>query len=393
MCVPISVSTQKIEGEKFYNEGISLYKSGTVLSAPEGIINLKKAHETFNRALNNKSDIPDFYYMRGITSLEFIHFYFRPFTSEQENMFQGALADFRKTLALDNSFFIAYAGTGNAYDRYGMFDKAIEYYDQAIYHEEEIKEKWGENALSAIYFSKGRSYHRTLKYQCLPNYESALKYNPDSWQVKMHLATAYLQAGRGEEAAFMSDKAVEAIKTKKNKAPWDYRALQTRAKCHAQYGRFDNCIDDLIKALEMAPFTDPDILLALGEAFRDRGDTENGINYFKKTLKCCETLFEHPQQMKPVYTVYNTRGQALMNLHHYPEAIKDFEMTVDLAPEYYPHAHTHYKSDGLKNLALAYSSIGDVSKFEEFLGKTKVMVESQGLEFMLREINGILQIK
>lgn len=52
--------------------------------------------------------------------------------------------------------------------------------------------------------------------------------------------------------------------------------------------------------------------------------------------------------MKPKYTVYNTRGLAYMNLGLYDNAVDDFKSAAKLAPEYYPHAHTHYKTESLK---------------------------------------------
>jgi len=376
-----------MKGETFYNQGLFYYQAGSNTFTPEGMAALQEALVAFNKAVNDKPDVADFYYMRGVTSIQFVHFYYRPFTEEQERMFDEALKDFERALKVDEKFFIAYAGIGNAYDRYGSFYKAIEYYDKALEHENEIRERWGDKALAAIYFSRGRAYHRTLKYRCIQDYEKAVKHDPSLTYAPMHLATAYLQAGRLEDAAAMADKAVEAIEAKEKKAPWDYRALITRAKCQAKFRNYKECVDDLNRALEMAPFTDPDLLLLLGQAFQAMGNERKAKECFERTIKVCDELIEQPHQMKPVYTVYNTRGQALMELHQYSMAISDFEKVVALAPEHYPHAHTHYKTEGLKNLWLCHLKIGDKDQAEKFFRKAVTMAEEQGLEFVLRELN------
>lgn len=393
MCVPISVTTQEIEGETLYNQGLFYYQVGNNTFTPEGMAALQEALAAFNKVIDDKPDVADFYYMRGVTSIQFIHFYYRPLTEEQEKMFDEALKDFERALKLSESFFIAYAGIGNAYDRYGSFDKAIKCYDKALECESEIEKKWGRKALAAIYFSRGRAYHRTLKYPSIQDYEKAVEYDPHLSNALMHLATAYLQAGRWEDAAAMADRAVQAIEAKEKKAPWDYRALLTRAKCQANFQNYKGCVDDLNRALEMAPFTDPDLLLLLGQAFRAMGNEGDAGEYFKRTVKTCSGLLEQPHQMKPVYTVYNTRGQALMELHQYPESIKDFERVVALAPEHYPHAHTHYKTEGLKNLWLCYLKVGDKIKAREFFQKAVAMAEEQGLEFAKREIDELYSVK
>lgn len=91
--------------------------------------------------------------------------------------------------------------------------------------------------------------------------------------------------------------------------------------------------------------------------------------------------------MKPKYTVYNTRGLAYMNLGLYDNAVDDFKSAAKLAPEYYPHAHTHYKTESLKNLALTYMLLGNKQKARKVFDKAKTIAEYQELEFTLRELN------
>ncbi|MEG3068302.1 MAG: hypothetical protein RQM95_08830 [Syntrophaceticus schinkii] len=105
---------------------------------------LQEALAAFNKTIDNKPNTADFYYMRGVTSIQFIHFYNRPFTEEVENIFNEAIKDFESTLKYDESFFIAYAGIGNAYDRYGLFDKAIKWYDKTLEHKDDIEKDGAE---------------------------------------------------------------------------------------------------------------------------------------------------------------------------------------------------------------------------------------------------------
>lgn len=101
----------------------------------------------------------------------------------------------------------------------------------------------------------------------------------------MHLATAYLQAGMLKKAIKMSDKAVNAVMSKEYQAPWDYRALQTRGKCHILLHDYDKAIDDLHRALDIAPFQDPDLLLLLGEAYRKKEILKKPQTILKNVLK------------------------------------------------------------------------------------------------------------
>ncbi|ACV61406.1 Tetratricopeptide TPR_2 repeat protein [Desulfofarcimen acetoxidans DSM 771] len=390
MCIPISVLTREFEGETLYNQGLSYFKKGSPFSQ-EGIIALNEAKAIFNRAIDLEPELADVYYMRGVTTLQFVHFYNRPFNKEQEGMFEEALKDFDKALQINEDYSIAYAGFGNAYDRYGSFDEAIGWYNKALEREAEIKSKWGESSLSEIYFSRGRAYHRTLKHCCIQDYEKSLAYS--HIYTPMHLANAYIQAGRWADAAAMADKSVEAVAAKEKKAPWDYRAYLIRANCCFRARNYQECVDALRCALEIAPFVDPEILLLLGKAFRLKGCEEEALNYFKRVITTCGDLIEKPNQMKPAYTVYNIRGLVWLELEQYQEAINDFSRTVELAPEYYPHGHTHYKSEGLKNLGLAYLEEGNRQKAGECFQKALAMVEEQGLELAGREINEIDEIK
>jgi tetratricopeptide (TPR) repeat protein len=385
MCIPISVVTKEAEGENLYNQGLSYYKEGSAFT-PSGIDSLKKAIAIFNKVIDANHGFPDVYYMRGIASIQFLHFYSRPFNEEQERLFREALKDFEKVLQLDKNFYVAYAAMGNTYDRYGDFDEAVKYYDKALEKADEIKGKWGEDALAAIYFSRGRAYHRTLKHRSVQDYEKAYEYNPHSDSVLMHISTAYLQAGRWEDAYDMAKKSVKAIEEKEKKALWDYRAYLTIAKCHIKFKNYNECVEDLKRGLEIAPFKDPDILLSTGRAYKLMGNAEKADEYFNEAIKACDELIKHPNPLKPVYTVYNTRGLVLMEIGDYKKAIEDFEKTVEIAPENYPHAHTHYKTDGLKNQGIAYTKMGDKDKAHELFTEALNKAEKHGLEFAKDEI-------
>ncbi len=388
MCVPISVATQDVEGQSVYNRGLGNYQEGNTFTL-EGMASLKNAAIAFAESIASKPDLAPAYYMRGIVSLQFIHFYQRPFIDEQEQAFVEAQANFQKALQLDGELIIAYAGMGNAYDRYGSFDEAIAWYDRALEKADIIAEKWGRKALGAVYFSRGRAYHRTLKYRCIQDYEKAYECDPHLANTSMHLATAYLQAERWDEARDMATKSIQAVEEKTQKAPWDYRAYLTRAGYYAKIGTYQEEVDDLNRALGIAPFADPDILMLLGKACRDLGVEEAAGEYFDKAINTCGALIDQPNQMKPIYTFYNTRGLVWLELGRVPEAIADFQKVVELAPVQYPHAHTHYRTEGLKNLGLAYMKQRDGDIAREYLNKALALAEEQGLEFAIKDIKGL----
>ncbi len=283
---------------------------------------------------------------------------------------------------------IAYAGLGNAYDRYGNFDDAIAWYDRALERAGLILQKWGRTALGAVYFSRGRAYHRTLKYRCIQDYEQAYRYDPRLANISMHLATAYLQAEKWAEAGEMATRSIQAVEKKLKKAPWDYRAYLTRARYYAQIGNYQANIDDLNAALSLAPFTDPDIFLLIGKAWAGIGANE-ATRYFDRAIATCDRLIDQPQAMKPSYTVYNTRGLAKLELGQIGGAMADFNQTVKLAPEKYPFAHTHYRTEGLKNLGLASIKQDDRKAAGEYFQKALALAEAEGLEFAVTELQRI----
>jgi tetratricopeptide (TPR) repeat protein len=373
----------------YHNRGLAYLKTGSKYT-PEGKASLEKAISDYSKAVELKPDYVDAYYHRGVARIEFIHFYDKPFSPAENEMFNEGLNDFNKALELDGTFYLSYSGMGNAYDRYGEFDEAVKWYNKALDNENKILQKRGKGALAGIYYSRGRAYQRVENPQAIQDYEKSLEYDPNFDITLGHLASIYSSIGKYEDALELYDRSVNIKESQPALGMWDFHTWEGRGVCYYKLGNYDKAIQDLNKALEVAYWPLLEAHLYLGKIFSITGDEVKATEHFDTVIEICSQKIEEAKPGEAIYDSYNSRGLTYIELGEYDKAISDFERVIQLSPDF-PIGHTYYSVEGCKNLGIAYSKMGDKEKAKEFYQEALSIAEGRGLQFTKEEIEKLLK--
>ena len=396
----IEFFTKAIESDSnnavaYFNRGLVYLKAGSKYT-PEGRASLEEAILDFSRAVELKPDYVEAYYHRGLARIEFIHFYDSPFGEAQINLFNEAIVDFHKALELDKTFYLACAGLGNAYDRYGQFLEAVKWYDTALENQEEIEEKWGKQALARIYYSRGRAHQRVENPQVIQDYRKSLEYDPNLCTALGHLASIYSHMGR-YDALELHNRSVELKEQKPVLGLFDFHTWDGRGICYYELGEYQKAIQDLNKAVEVGRRPILPALLYLGKTYLAMGEDDKAGEYFGKVIRISSEATEKIEKGERVwlyptqdYALYNLRGLAYLELGQYEKALSDFEKVVELSPEF-PRGHTFYGIEGLKNIGITYLKMGDMEKARQFYQEALNIAEGRGLQFTQKEIEELLK--
>ena len=376
--------------EAYYNRGHAYFRTGSKYT-PEGKASLEKAISDYSKAVELKPDYVEAYYHRGVARIEFIHFYDSPFGEAENETFNEALNDFNKALELDGTFYLSYAGMGNAYDRYGEFDEAAKWYNKSLDNEYEILQELGTGALAEIYYSRGRTYQRVEDPQAIQDYEKSLEYDPNIDIALGHLASIYSCIGEYEDALELYNRSVEIKESQPALGMWDFHTWEGRGVCYYKVGNYAKAAQDLNKALEVAYWPLLEAYLYLGKICLITGDEVNATEHFDTVIGASSQKIAEAKPWEAIYDSYNIRGLTYIELGEYDKAISDFEKVIELGPKEFPRGHAFYPVEGRKNIGIAYSKMGDKEKAEQFYQEALSIAEERGLQFTQKEIEELLK--
>ena len=137
------------------------------------------------------------------------------------------------------------------------------------------------------------AYQNTFWRGEIPLFERTLRYEPGFGRVRLHLAKAYTQAGRYEDAIVEAQKALAIMeryveKVKNEKVEGFYLRFITEIHyllgfCYDILGERDQAVTYFRKALNLAP-EDTTINYSLGLAYLKQGDIGGAITHFERAL-------------------------------------------------------------------------------------------------------------
>ena len=295
------------------NSIIELYSSGNIIDALDNVQNLisqypdesllhnisgvcrqetgelEMAVQSFESALEIKSDFADAHYNLGLTF-------------QKLNQLDAAIKSYKDTLSIEPNYIKVHNNLGAIYLELGQMDNAIKSYDNVLIIQPDNAEahhnlgnalnelgklddaiKSYEQALSIqpnyfeVHHNLGSLYYELGQHdQAINSYKQALSINPDSADALNNMGIVYQTLDQFNEAASFYKKAISIN-------PEHPKALNNLGNILKEFGQFDEAIDFYKKALTVNPKFD-EAHYNLGIALYKLGKTDKAIDTFKQVL-------------------------------------------------------------------------------------------------------------
>jgi len=264
---------------------------------------------------------------------------------------------------------------GAAWHKKGQYDKAIEYYEQALaivkkaFGDEHPQVATGLNNLGAAWDNKGQ-YDKAIEY-----YEQALAIlkksfgdeHPQVANALNNLGLAWINKGQYDKAIEYCEKAL-AIDKKSfgDEHPQVATGLNNLGAAWANKGQYDKAIEYYEQALaidkKVFGMEHPNVangLNNLGQAWANKGQYDKAIGYYEQALAIDKKSFgdEHPQ----VATGLNNLGAAWYNKGQYDKAIEYCEQCLRILHKVFPDGHS-YIDMTTESLARARTALANSKK-------------------------------
>ena len=340
------------------NSIIELYSSGNIIDALENVQNLisqypdesllhnisgvcrqetgelEMAVQSFERALEIKSDFADAHYNLGLTL-------------QKLNQLDAAIKSYKETLSIEPNYIKVHNNLGAIYLELGQMDNAIKSYDNVLIIQPDNAEahhnlgntlnelgklddaiKSYEQALSiqpnyfevhnnlgSLYYELGQSD------QAINSYKQALSINPDSADAHNNIGIVYQNLDQFDEAASFYKKAISIN-------PEHTEALNNLGNILKEFGQFDEAIDFYKRALIINPKFD-EAYYNLGIALYKVGKTDKAIDTFKQVLTHNPNFAD----------AHNFLGTLFQDLGQVDEAINCYVNALAIEPD---NSHFHF---------------------------------------------------
>lgn len=172
-----------------------------------------------------------------------------------------------------------------------------------------------------IHYYLGISYHgKGLKEKAVEQFDIALALKPDYSEASNYLGTLYLEMG-------FWDKAIESFNRSLSNIMYDTPSVVLYNVGWAYYkkGDYQVAMEKYEQAIAAQPSSAliPLIEKAIGMASFARGDTEDAVRHFRKSLELAPSLVESHYWL----------GECYSRLKDLKEAAKSFQTVIRMAPE------------------------------------------------------------
>jgi len=373
----------------YYNRGLAYFEQGKQNRTDPN----DKAIADFNAAIGLDPNFADAYYQRGLcysgVGHAGIHHYKKlpgdNWSTDIEDRYEKALADFNKVLELDPNYALAHAGLGNLYykyyDSYEDMKKAIAEYDKALESQELIVQKVGNKGLGGVYYSTGRAYTYMGEWdKAESDYLKAIELDPECGSAIGHLIHLYWDWKKCSELMVLS---AATGRTDPSLA---------RGMCYAELEQYDKAISDL-----EAPTTykghgalwGPRGKRCLAEIYRERGEEDKAIAVLEEAINMSNKSIAKGRR---TFTAYCERGLTYIELKEYDKAISDLLEVIEVkAASDREYGHSNYYLDAHIGLGKAYLGMGEKEKAREYFEKAiELLQRPEGPEPIKEEVEELL---
>ena len=368
----------------YYNRGLAYFEQGKQNRTDPN----DKAIAEFNAAIGLDPNFADAYYQRGLCysgdGHAGIHHYHKlpgdNWSTDMEDRYLKALADFNKVLELDPNYALAHAGLGNLYykyyDSYEEMKKAIAEYDKALESEDLIVQKVGNKGLGGVYYSRGRAYtYMGDLGEAESDYLKALELDPECGSAIGHLMGLYKDWGKSKEFIALAESGMGQWYRQQHP---DIVGLFSGI-CYYELGQSDKA-----KAELEAPSTyqgmhgtlwGPRGKRALAKIYLEEGDEGKWRAILVEALNMSNKSIDS----RGSFTAYYERGLTYTSLKEYDKAISDLLKVIEAkAASDREYGHKNYYVDAYVGLAIAYSEKGESEKAIEYFEKVVELLQRPG---------------
>ena len=262
--------TQKAEA--FFYQGLAQARAG----------NLESAVELYEKALEIKPDVHEYWFNRGLTLFHL-------------GFLEEAIASYDKAIEIKNDFYKGWYNRGRALGELGLLEDAITSFNTAIEIRPNYQEAWSSNGLALLKLGRVDeaifSYDKSLELEPL---------DPENWYYR---GLALSGIARYEDAIDSYDKALEI-------EPYLHDAWIDRGVALGQLTQWMEAIDSWDEALKITP----DFYLTWfnrAVAFDNLGHREEAVASYDKALELQPNFPE----------AWYNRAVALFYLEQYEQAI------------------------------------------------------------------------
>ena len=276
---------------------------------------------------------------------------------------------------------ISYNNIGVVYINRGDYDKALEYFKQALeIREKSIGKADSYNNIGIVYNNRG-NYDKALEYlkQALDIYEKVLgKEHPDTAASYGNIGTIYANRGDYEKAVEYYKLAVDIYEKVLGKEHPDTAiSYNNIGVLYMNRGDYDKALEYYKLALDIREKVlgkeHPDTAISynnIGVLYMNRGDYDKALEYYKLALDIREKVLgkEHPDTAKSYYDI----GVVNMNRGDYNKTLEYYKMALDIREKVLGKEHPD-TARSYNQVAWAYHLMG---KYEEALPWAEKAVEA-----------------
>ena len=266
---------------------------------------------------------------------------------------------------------------GNAYDKLGRYEEAIEQYQQALIIDREIGDRQGEGdclgSLGTAYDSLGRCDEAINHHQQALAIARAIGNRQGEGSWLRGLGNAYLSLGRDDEAIEQYQQALTIARAIGDRRT-EGKALGNLGVAHGSLGRYDKAIEQHQQALTIARAigdrrTEGAVLGNLGNAYGSLGRIEEAIEQYQQALTIARTIGDRQMEGNALGNL----GNAYKSLGRYEEAMGQYEQALTIARAIGDRAS---EGDWLRNIGSVYKQVGRVSEARALWRQALVIYEA-----------------
>lgn len=265
------------------------------------LVYLQKYHDLSPQTIYN--DLHGYITKQKIHQTDSTEFY-KGFTYHNRKQYDKAIEYYSEALKLNPGLVEAYIGRGVAYTKKDDFDRAIKDYNKAI----ELNPNY-----AMAYYNRGNAYlHKDDPGQAIKDYTQAIELQPDDSNAYTGRGLAYAKRGK-------SDCAIKDYDTAIRLKPDYPTAYYNRGNAYADKGEFNKAISEYNEAIQLDSNC-AEAYYSRGNAYDKKGKTDLAINDYTQAIELNSDYAD----------AYNNRGTIYGEQGKYDFAIEDFTKAIRL---------------------------------------------------------------